>query len=185
MSAHTIRRRRRAPRARLGSREDGETVRARGLDRLRPASEDVPPSPSARSVALGPALTCPAAIAGRDERVTDAPREWTPGAAKRDIQKACRSGVPRTFDRRARSLLAERGREVGADPGDCASSLAEGRRPMSAPAPFAPERQARCRPLHGARSPSGLERLPDNLIQSVRLEERLQVFNARVAVGSE
>jgi hypothetical protein len=56
---------------------------------------------------------------------------------------------------------------------------------MSARAPFAPERQTGCRPLHGPRSASALERVPDNLIQSVRLEERLQVFNARITVGSE
>ena len=51
--------------------------------------------------------------------------------------------------------------------------------------PVAPERQAGCRPLHGPRSASALERLPDNLVQSVRVEERLQVVNARITVGSE
>jgi hypothetical protein len=39
--------------------------------------------------------------------------------------------------------------------------------------------------LLSSRAPSALECLPDNLIQSVRLEERLQVFNARITVGSE
>src|SRR3954454_20645914 len=57
--------------------------------------------------------------------------------------------------------------------------------PMSTCAPFAPLRQAGCGPLHCPRSASGLERLPDDLVQSVRLEKWLQVFNARFAVGSE
>src|SRR3954449_10636031 len=56
---------------------------------------------------------------------------------------------------------------------------------MSARASFAPERQARCCPLHGLRSPSALERVPDNLVESVRIEERLQVVNARITVGGE
>jgi hypothetical protein len=57
--------------------------------------------------------------------------------------------------------------------------------PVSACAPVAPERQTGCRPLHGPRSASGFESLPDNVIHSVRLEEGLQAFDARFAVGSE
>ena len=56
---------------------------------------------------------------------------------------------------------------------------------MSARALLAPERQPGCRPLHGLGSASALERVPDDLVQNVRLQERLQVFNARVAIGSE
>src|SRR5688572_2307751 len=49
----------------------------------------------------------------------------------------------------------------------------------------APASQAGCRPLHRPRSAPGLERMPDHLIQSVGLEERPQVFDARFAVGGE
>src|SRR3954453_16887556 len=41
----------------------------------------------------------------------------------------------------------------------------------SACAPFAPERQTVCRPSHGPRSAPCVESLPDDVIQSVRLEE--------------
>ena len=53
---------------------------------------------------------------------------------------------------------------------------------VSACAPVAPERQTGCRPLRGMWSVSGFERLPDEVIQSVRLEEGLQDFDARFAV---
>jgi hypothetical protein len=56
---------------------------------------------------------------------------------------------------------------------------------MSACAPLAPERETGCRALQGPWSASALERVPDDLIQSVRVEERLPVFDARITVGSE
>src|SRR3954447_14817341 len=54
----------------------------------------------------------------------------------------------------------------------------------SACPPFAPERQTGC-PRHGPRSAPGLERLPDDVIQSVRLEEGRQAVGAWFAVGSQ
>src|SRR4051794_10220959 len=55
----------------------------------------------------------------------------------------------------------------------------------SACAPVAPQRQTGGRPLHGLRSASRVERLPDDVIQRVRREEGLQAVDARLAVGGQ
>jgi pimeloyl-ACP methyl ester carboxylesterase len=52
-------------------------------------------------------------------------------------------------------------------------------------APIAQQRQTGCRALHSLRSVWAGGRLPDDVIQGVRLEERLEVSDARIAVGSE